>query len=388
APPHRPTLPADPRPDQRPGRGARRDVGAHHRPPGARVRRARARGARGPGSGLRHHAAGRRLPRVGHRRVGGRADQHALPRGHRAGLRDRPLRHAVAGDGHPARPAGGVRARRLAARRGPGGGAGAAGPGHRARDQGRLRGAQRDVHRRDQPRARRTPRHGLRRSPGAAARRHHLVAGLDRLPPRRVGRRRDRRRLPEGPDAAAGAGLQRGEREGPRGLAIGGPAEVVLGLGADHGHQPERLLALHPRHQPALRASGRPADARRGGARQRLRPSPASCRGHPCGGAGLGARGAVRRRARALGVVDGGPGARRGRRRRGTSGGAGALRHVAGRGPRQAGRHGVPHRPPRPLQRPDAGRHPVGCADGPAAGRRQDRPGRRSRGARGAGAAV
>ena len=74
-----------------------------------------------------------------------------------------------------------------------------------ARDQGRLRGAQRDVDRRDQP-GRRDPRGARRgRPPGAAARRHHLLARVDRLPARRVGRRRHRRRLAEGPDAPARA---------------------------------------------------------------------------------------------------------------------------------------------------------------------------------------
>ena len=64
---------------------------------------------------------------------------------------------------------------------------------HRPRDQGRLRGAQRDLDRRDQPggRGARGDRRG--RPPRAAARRHDLLARLDRLPPRRVGRRRHRR---------------------------------------------------------------------------------------------------------------------------------------------------------------------------------------------------
>ncbi len=52
------------------------------------------------------------------------------------------------------------------------------------------------------------------RASGAADGRHHLVARLDRLPPRRVGRGRHRRRLAEGPDAAAGPFVQRARREG------------------------------------------------------------------------------------------------------------------------------------------------------------------------------
>ena len=50
-----------------------------------------------------------------------------------------------------------------------------------------------------------------------------------------------------------------------------------------------------------------------------------------------------------------------------------ALRHVARRRPRQAGRQGLPDRAPRPLQRPDARRHARRRADGPAAGRRARR---------------
>ena len=48
-----------------------------------------------------------------------------------------------------------------------------------------------------------------REAPGAAAGGHDLLARLDRLPPRRVGRGRHRRRLAEGPDAAAGPVVQR-----------------------------------------------------------------------------------------------------------------------------------------------------------------------------------
>ena len=47
--------------------------------------------------------------------------------------------------------------------------------------------------------------------------RHHLVARLDRLPPRRMGRRRHRRRRAEGPDAAARHVVQRGQRQGAGG---------------------------------------------------------------------------------------------------------------------------------------------------------------------------
>ena len=47
--------------------------------------------------------------------------------------------------------------------------------------------------------------------------RHHLVARLDRLPPRRMGRRRHRRRRAEGPDAAARHVVQCDQRQGAGG---------------------------------------------------------------------------------------------------------------------------------------------------------------------------
>ena len=65
---------------------------------------------------------------------------------------------------------------------------------------------------------RRAPGHRCRQAPGPAAGRHDLVAGLDRLSPRCLGRRRHGRRLAEGPDAAARPLLQRDQREGAGGL--------------------------------------------------------------------------------------------------------------------------------------------------------------------------
>ena len=71
-----------------------------------------------------------------------------------------------------------------------------------SRDQGGRGGAQRDLHRGDKPHRRGARRPRFRRPPGAAAGRHHLLARIHRLPPRRMGRRRDDRRLAEGADAA------------------------------------------------------------------------------------------------------------------------------------------------------------------------------------------
>ena len=61
-----------------------------------------------------------------------------------------------------------------------------------------------------------------------------------------------------------------------------------------------------------------------------------------------------------------------------------ALRHVARRRPDEAGRQGLPHRAPRRLQRPDAGRHPGRRADGPAPRRHPGQGQRRRRGPRAA----
>ena len=70
-----------------------------HRPPRARVRRARPEGRRGHAAGLPDAASGGDLPGLGHRRLGSRAGQHDEPGRRRADGRDRPLRHAVAEDG-------------------------------------------------------------------------------------------------------------------------------------------------------------------------------------------------------------------------------------------------------------------------------------------------
>ena len=95
--------------------------------------------------------------------------------------------------------------------------------------------------------------------------------GLDRLPPRRVGRRRHGRRLAEGPDAAGRARLQRDLREGAARVGVGAAAALLLGLGADRRGQPHRLLALHVGDEPALRPARGARDAARGGARERVR---------------------------------------------------------------------------------------------------------------------
>ena len=148
----------------------------------------------------------RHLPGVGHRRVGSGARQHAVARRPRADVRDRPLRDAVARDGRAARPRRRLRARRLAQRRRSGASSRRSSP-RTARTRSRpccvvhnetstgVTSRIADVRAGDRS----------RRPSGAVHGRHDLVARLDRLPPRRMGRRRHRRRLAEGPDAAARA---------------------------------------------------------------------------------------------------------------------------------------------------------------------------------------
>ena len=120
-----------------------------HRPSRPRVPGPRPGGARGHQAHLQDPPPGGDLPGLGHRRLGGRARQHAVARRQGADVRDRPLRLAVA---QARRASSGLRGRahprRLAPRRGRRGHRGAARRGQGARHQGRVRRAQRDLHRR------------------------------------------------------------------------------------------------------------------------------------------------------------------------------------------------------------------------------------------------
>ena len=92
------------------------------------------------------------------------------------------------------------------------------------------------------------------RPSGAAAGRHDLLARLDRLPPRRVGRRRHRRRLAEGPDAAARPVAS--TRVADKALAASqNGAAAALRTGAGTRCSPaneKRLFPVHAGDQPAL----------------------------------------------------------------------------------------------------------------------------------------
>ena len=210
----RASLPADPRPDAAARPRAAGDGYAPHRPSRAGIRQARQALPRRHQDHLQDHQPGDHLHRDRHGRVGGGAGQHTFARRPRADGRDRPIRDAVEGDGGEARPEARVHSRRLAHRRRCGQNRRASAQGQGARDQGGVRAAQRD---RDRlPVARRADPQGdqRRRTSGAADGRYHLIARLDRLSPRRMGRRRHRRRRAEGADAAARHVVQCGERQG------------------------------------------------------------------------------------------------------------------------------------------------------------------------------
>src|SRR5205823_10534515 len=151
-------------------------------------------------------------------------------------------------------------------------------------DPRRLRSAQRDLDRGDVAH-RRGARGDRSRAPSCALpRRHHLLARLDRLSPRRVEGGRDGGRLPEGAHAAAGALLQRAVAEGSRRGEDGEAPSLLLGLGADAASERERLLPLYARDQPALRLARVFEDAaRRGGIGERLPAAPPAWGGDPAG---------------------------------------------------------------------------------------------------------
>ncbi len=205
-------------------------------------------------------SAGRHLPGVGHRRVGGGAGQHPLARGrvlmvetgHFASLWKKMAERlglapssSLPGRLAPRRRSPRTIERRLAADSG-------------ARDQGGVRRAQRDVDRRDHPRCRRC----ARRIDAPAIRRCLLVdtissLALDRLSPRRMGRRRHGRRLAEGADAAAGPVVQCDRRQGARRSEDGAAAALLLGLGRDARGERERATSRTRRRPTCSMGSAR-----------------------------------------------------------------------------------------------------------------------------------
>ena len=139
------------------------------------------------------------------------------------------------------------------------------------RPEGGRRRAQRDVDRRRQPHRRCASRHESQRTPGAAHRRRDFFARLDRSAPRRVGNRRHGLRLAERADGAARPWIQRGVGESARGVGLGAPATIVLGLAGDAEVEQIGILSVHARDESSLRPARSAPDARRRGLRERAR---------------------------------------------------------------------------------------------------------------------
>ena len=236
-PASRPPFSADPGADQRARAHPACHRQGHDRSSRPRLPTARPRGAGRTQGRVQDRGARHRLPRLGHRRLGGGAGQHRIAGRPAPDVRDRAFRGAVARAGAPSRFGTGTPARRLALGRGCGRHRRAACRRPGARDQGRLHRPQRDLDRRHQQDRADPPGHRPGRPPGPADGRHDLVPGLDRLPARRVGCGRDRRRLAEGPDAAARPELQRGLGQGAGGAGDRAAAALLLGLGGDAGGQ-------------------------------------------------------------------------------------------------------------------------------------------------------
>ena len=305
----RPPLPADSRPEPGARPDPQGDEPAHHRSPRTRVRRPRQARHRRHAAGLPDPPSGRHLRRLGHRRLGSRAQQPDEPGRCGADVRDRPVRLALAPDRLAPRPQARVPERAghrpgdrpalvVAQARAARPDRGTAPPGPRARDPRRLRGAQRDLHRRDLRHRRGAQGDRRRRPSGAAPGRHDLRPRLRRLPARRVGRRRRHGRLAEGPDDAARHLLQRLVAQGDRGEQGGDAAQGLLGLGRDRRDEQGRLLAVDAEHESALRLVGGARHAPRPGAGGGVRPPPALGRGGARRGPGLGPADPVRRRGR------------------------------------------------------------------------------------------
>ncbi len=127
--------------------------------------------------------------------------------------------------------------------------------------------------------SRRPARHRCRPAPCPAAGRHDLFAGLGRLPPRRLGRRRHGRGLAEGPDAAARPLLQCGEREGGRGLQGLKMIKAFWGWDEMLAANANGWFPYIAGDQPALWPQRSLRHAAGGRARRRVRPPHSPCRG-------------------------------------------------------------------------------------------------------------
>ena len=156
---------------------------------------------------------------------------------------------------------------------------------------------QRDLDGCDQRRRGGAPRPRRGAPPGAPAGRRRLLAGVDRLPVRRVGGGRRPHRPPEGAHAPARAHDPGGERAGrPREPGRQVPARL-LGLGPGARAEQARRVPLHARHRAPLRPPRIDRDAGGGGACRRSSgatrawPRPAAA---PSGPSGSGSSAASR----------------------------------------------------------------------------------------------
>ena len=223
-------------------------------------------------------------------------------------------------------------------------------------------------------------RHRRGQASGAADGGHDLLARLHRLPPRRVGRGRHRRRLAEGADAAAGLGFNAvSERRWPPRKAAKLPksyfaweemlpankegffpytpaTNLLYGLAEAidmlHEEGLERVFARHDRHAEGVRRAVQ----------------------------GVGPRDSVQGAKVLFLRADRDPVAGRARRRRLPQDGARALRRVARHRPQQSRRQGVPHRPSRRHQRPHHARRAGRRGNGACPCRRAAQARRRARG--------
>ena len=352
----RPPLPADSRADQRAGSRAARDRRPDDRPSRPRVRRARQDGVRRHEEGVQDRRRRRHLSGVGNRRVGSGARQHAVARRSRADGRDRPFRGAVEEARRAARPRRRVPAGRLA-------------PWRVARRRSR-RGSppiRSTRSRRCASCTTRRPPASRAGSPTCATR--SIAPGIRRSSWSTRSRRWPRSTIAT--TSGASTSRSRGSQKGlmlPPGLSFNAisakalaasktreAAALVLGLERDARDQSERLLSLHAGDQPALRP--------RRGARHAVRRR-ASTR---CSRATIGwpRRRAARSRAWGLEILCADPALYSS-----TLTGvmmpeghnADAFRKVVldrfdmslGQGLGKVAGQGLPHRPPRPFQRPDA----------------------------------
>ena len=159
----RPSFPANSRADAAAGPRPARHGHPDHRPSRAGVRQARASAsstASRPSS--RPPTRSSSTPRPAPARGKRRSSTRSRPGDTRADGRDRPVRHLVEEHGDQARPRAGVHRDRLAHRRRPRGDRGAAARGQGPRDQGGLRGAQRDLDRLPVARSPRSARRSMR----------------------------------------------------------------------------------------------------------------------------------------------------------------------------------------------------------------------------------